>query len=65
LIDFASPDGEPRFLDQVRFYLKRAAGKTDIPPGMYKYIEACQSVVRFNVPLKMDDGSILNIPCYR
>ena len=43
----------------------RAASKTDIPKDMYEFIESCQSVVRFNIPLKMDDGSIKTVACYR
>jgi len=32
---------------------------------MFKYIQSCKSVIRFNIPLKMDDGSVRTIPCYR
>ena len=32
---------------------------------MYKYIESCSSVIRFNIPLRMDDGSVKTVPCYR
>jgi glutamate dehydrogenase/leucine dehydrogenase len=46
-------------------FLQRAADKTTIPADMYEYIEKCNSVVRFNIPLKMDDGSLRTIPCYR
>ena len=58
-------NGEPRFLEQVKLFLARAAKKTDIPDDIYKHIESCKSVVRFNIPLRMDDGSIRTIPCYR
>lgn len=46
-------------------FLKRAAEKTDIPKDIYRYIESCSSVVRFNIPLRMDDGSIRSVVCYR
>jgi glutamate dehydrogenase (NAD(P)+) len=32
---------------------------------MFEFIESCQSVVRFNIPLKMDDGRIKTVTCYR
>jgi len=48
--------GEPRFLENVQLFLKRAAGKLDIPADIYEYIEKCHSVVRFDVPLQMDNG---------
>lgn len=57
--------GEPRFLDQVRMFMERAAKSTDIPPDMYELIQSCASVIRFNIPLQMDNGEIRTIPCYR
>ena len=57
--------GEPRFLENVKMFLGRAAAMTKIPDDMYQYIQACNSVIRFNIPLKMDDGSIRTVPCYR
>jgi glutamate dehydrogenase/leucine dehydrogenase len=62
---YLDENGEPRFLEQVKLFLSRAAKKTDIPPDYYKHIESCKSVVRFNIPLRMDNGSIRTIPCYR
>jgi len=58
-------NGEPRFLENVKLFLARASKNTNIPADIMKYIEACQTVIRFNIPLKMDDGSIRTIPCYR
>jgi hypothetical protein len=58
-------NGEPRFLENVKLFLARAAQNTNIPADILKYIEACHAVVRFNIPLKMDDGTIRTIPCYR
>ena len=58
-------NGEPRFLENVKLFLARAAQNTNIPADILKYIDACHAVVRFNIPLKMDDGTIRTIPCYR
>ena len=57
--------GEPRFLEQVQMFLERAAKHTTIPKDVYDLIQSCASVVRFNIPVAMDDGSIATIPCYR
>jgi len=57
--------GEPRFLENVKLFFERAAKKTNIPPDMFQYIQACKNLVRFNIPLKMDDGSIKTVMCYR
>lgn len=57
--------GEPRFLENVKLFLSRAAKKTDIPEDMFKVIENCASVVRFNIPLRMDNGKIESFNCYR
>jgi glutamate dehydrogenase/leucine dehydrogenase len=57
--------GEPRFLENVKLFFARAGKKTNIPADMFEFIQACKNVVRFNIPLRMDDGSIRTIPCYR
>jgi len=57
--------GEPRFLENVKLFLKRAASKLDIPQDIYEYIETCHSVVRFDIPLLMDNGTYRSITCYR
>jgi glutamate dehydrogenase (NAD(P)+) len=46
-------------------FMERAAKSTDIPPDMYELIQSCASVIRFNIPLQMDNGEIRTIPCYR
>jgi glutamate dehydrogenase (NAD(P)+) len=28
-------------------------------------MQACKAVIRFNVPLKMDNGDVKTITCYR
>lgn len=57
--------GEPRFLENVKMFLNRAAAKTEIPEDVKEVIESCASVIRFNVPLVMDSGELRTIPCYR
>lgn len=57
--------GEPRFLENVQMFLARAASKTDIPEDVKEIIESCASVIRFNVPLLMDNGELRTIACYR
>jgi len=57
--------GEPRFLENVKLFLQRAAKKTDIPQDMYKIIESCNTAIRFNIPVRMDNGELRTIACYR
>ena len=57
--------GEPRFLENVKMFLERAAQKTSIPDDVYEIIESCASVIRFNVPLVMDNGELRTVTCYR
>jgi len=52
-------------LENVQLFLKRAASKLDIPADIYEYIEKCHSVVRFDIPLQMDDGKFKSVTCYR
>ena len=49
----------------MRLFLARAASKTEVNEDMYRLIEGCNSVIRFNIPLTKDDGSIDTIACYR
>lgn len=56
---------EPRFLENVKMFLNRAAKKTDVPQDMYELIESCASAVRFNIPVRMDDGRIETFMCFR
>jgi len=56
---------EPRFLEQVKLFFASAASKTDIDPQYLDMIKACNTVVRFNIPLRRDDGSLETITCYR
>ncbi len=56
---------EPRFLEQVKLFFDRAATKTGIPEEYLKLIQACDTVIRFNIPLRRDNGTIETITCYR
>jgi glutamate dehydrogenase (NAD(P)+) len=56
---------EPRFLEQVKMFYERAAKKTGIPEDYLRLIQACDSVIRFNIPLKRDNGTMDTITCYR
>ena len=58
-------NGEPQFLDQVKLFLSRAAKKTDISEEMYNVIESCNSIIKFNIGLKMDSGEIKTVECFR
>jgi len=57
--------GEPRFLEQVKLFYAEASSKTGIPQEYLDLIKACKSVVRFNIPLRRDDGRLETITCYR
>lgn len=57
--------GEPRFLEQVKLFYGEAAALTGIDAQYLELIKACQTVIRFNIPLRRDDGSLETIACYR
>lgn len=57
--------GEPNFLENVKLFMQRASSKTDIPKDIYNYMETCASVIRFNIPLRLDNGRVKIVPCYR
>mmetsp|Transcript_33643 Transcript_33643/g.51897 ORF Transcript_33643/g.51897 Transcript_33643/m.51897 type:complete len:146 (+) Transcript_33643:46-483(+) len=56
---------EERFLDQVQKYVDRAASMTQIQPDMLQYLMACDHVLRFQIPVKRDNGTIETFTCYR
>lgn len=56
---------EPRFLEQVKLFFDRAAQKTDVPVEYLGLIKACNTVIRFNIPLRRDNGKIDTVTCYR
>ncbi len=57
--------GEPRFREQVKLFLKRASQNVSVPEDMYKLIESCNSVIRFNIPFVRDNGELETVACYR
>lgn len=56
---------EPRFLEQVKLFYNDAAKLTGIDEQYLELINACQTVVRFNIPLRRDNGELETITCYR
>ena len=58
-------NNEPRFLEQVKLFYNEAATQTGIAEEYLNLIKACQTVVRFNIPLRRDNGSLETITCYR
>jgi glutamate dehydrogenase (NAD(P)+) len=52
-------------LENVKLFFDRAAGKTDIPGEYLDVIKACNTVIRFNIPLRRDNGKIETVTCYR
>ena len=56
---------EPRFLEQVRAFYDRASSKTGLPQDLLDYIVSCDTVVRFEFPLRRDDGKLEMITAYR
>lgn len=53
------------FLAQVDRMFDAAARQTDHPVGVLRQIRACDNVVRFEFPIKRDDGQIEVIRAYR
>ncbi|MFB6247042.1 MAG: Glu/Leu/Phe/Val dehydrogenase [Salinibacter sp.] len=65
--DASSPhdDSTLDFFGQVNRMFGRAAEHTDHPIGVLYQIRACDNIVRFEFPIKRDDGSIQVIRGYR
>ena len=53
------------FFDQVGHMFDAAAEHTDHPRGVLSQIRACDNIVRFEFPIKRDDGTIEVIRGYR
>ena len=56
---------EPRFLEQVKYYMERAAKSTDVPAEYLKAISECNATLRLNFPVVRDNGTIETITAYR
>lgn len=46
-------------------FFESGASKTGIDPQWLNLIKACQTVVRFNIPLRRDNGKLEVVTCYR
>ncbi len=49
----------------MKLFFDRAAKKTGIPADYLDIIKACDTVVRFNIPLVRDNGTLETVTCYR
>lgn len=56
---------EPRFLEMVKMHFDNAAKYCNVAPDMLASLKECHTVVRFNIPVQRDDGSLEVVPCYR
>jgi glutamate dehydrogenase (NAD(P)+) len=56
---------QPNFFEEVNQYFDAAARFTDYPAGLLAQIRCCNSVYRFDFPLRRDDGSIEVIHAWR
>lgn len=46
-------------------FFDRAAARSGVPEDYLNYIKACDTIIRFTIPLKRDSGRIELITCYR
>jgi glutamate dehydrogenase (NAD(P)+) len=53
------------FFDEVNQYFDQAAAFTDYPPGLLDQIRGCNSIYRFDFPLRRADGHIEVIRAWR
>lgn len=51
--------------ESVSDFFDRAAGYTDLAPGLLAEIKACNSVIRLRFPVKHDDGTIEVVEAFR
>lgn len=58
-------NNEPRFLEQVKYFIERASKTTDVPEDYMTIITFCNSTLRLSLPLVRDDGTIENVIAYR
>jgi len=56
---------EPRFLEMVQLFVRRASKLSDVPYDRRKYYKECDSILSVNFPIIKDDGSIEKITGYR
>ena len=58
------PD-QPNFFDEVNRTFDEAATFTEYPPGLLEQIRCCNSVYRFDFPIRRKDGTIEVIHAWR
>ena len=56
---------EPRFLEMVKMHFDNAAKYSNVDPGLLDVIKQCNTAIRFNIPLRRDNGELETITCYR
>lgn len=56
---------EPRVLEQLQMFADKATMNQQIKPDLLKYVMACQNVLRFQIPIVRDNGTIESLTCYR
>lgn len=56
---------EPRFLEMVQLFVRRASKISGVPKDRRKYIKECDSILRVNFPVILDNGKIEKITGYR
>lgn len=61
----ASNGKERTFLESVDYFFDRAGVHTVVPQDLLNVIRACNSVVQFEFPVLMDDGSTRVLKGYR
>jgi len=57
--------GQANFFDQVTQYFNEATRHMDYPPGLLEQIRVCNSVYRFDFPLRRENGQIEVIHAWR
>ena len=57
--------GQPNFFDEVNTTFDEAARFTEYPKGLLDQIRCCNSIYRFDFPLRRHDGTIEVIHAWR
>jgi glutamate dehydrogenase (NAD(P)+) len=56
---------EYSFFDDVNQFVDKAAVHTEHPAGLIRQIKMCNSIYKFNFPLKLEDGTYQVLEAYR
>jgi glutamate dehydrogenase/leucine dehydrogenase len=62
---FTKIEGEPSFLEMAYEYFEEAAALTTIRPDLLEVLKEANAVLKVNIPLVRDNGSIEFIPAFR